>query len=80
MTLLVDAPGKKLTRNDAFDWFHAVVPASWCELVLLDGHWAYSVNRVRTLLNDRGAPFPIATAFSQRDDGVEAFLRTLEAV
>jgi hypothetical protein len=31
---------KRLTRNDAADFFHAIVPLAYCDYVLLDGYWA----------------------------------------
>src|SRR5437879_2421994 len=34
---LVDAR-KNVTRNDAFDWFHTVVPLAYCQAMLLDGN------------------------------------------
>ena len=45
-SLLVD-PKTKMTRNHAIDLFHAVVPAAYCDLVLLDKHWETQVGRVR---------------------------------
>jgi hypothetical protein len=76
-TFLID-PSRRLTPNDAFDWFHAVVPASYCDLILLDGSWAAAINRVRETLRREGNRAPVAAAFSRRQEGVERFLQALE--
>jgi hypothetical protein len=39
-----------ITQNDAMDFFHAVVPASYCDFALLDGRWRDQVDRLRTRL------------------------------
>lgn len=74
--LLVD-PGKKLTRNDAFDWFHTVVPLAYCQAMLLDGHWANQAEIVTKMLADAGSKAQLAAVFSGRGDGVERFLSHL---
>jgi hypothetical protein len=75
--LLAD-PGKKLTRNDAFDWFHTVVPLAYCQAMLLDGHWARQAEIVTKILVDAGSKASLAGVFSGRGDGVERFLREVE--
>jgi hypothetical protein len=69
-----------LTRNHAIDWFHAVVPVSYCDIVLLDRHWKCQVEQMRARLKRTGMSFPIAKVFSRPDDGIELFLSELEAV
>jgi hypothetical protein len=76
--LLAD-PGKKLTRNDAFDWFHTVVPLAYCQAMLVDGHWARQAEIVTKTLADAGSKAPLAAVFSGRRGGVERFLREVEA-
>jgi hypothetical protein len=75
--LLID-PRKTLTRNDAFDWFHTVVPLAYCQAVLLDGHWARQTQIVTKMLADAGSTAALAAVFSGRGDGVESFLREVE--
>jgi len=76
--LLID-PRTKMTRNHAIDLFHAVVPAAYCDLVLLDKHWEAQVDRVRSRLAPAGIPIPIARVFSGKGDGVNRFLDDLES-
>ena len=77
-TLLIDSR-TKMTRNHAIDLFHAVVPAAYCDLVLLDKHWETQVDRVRTRLISASILIPVAMVFSVRGDGVNRFLKELEA-
>ena len=77
-TLLID-PKTKITRNHAIDLFHAVVPAGYCDLVLLDKHWAAQVDRVRSRLVSAGITVPIAKVFSGKRGGVSRFLNELES-
>jgi hypothetical protein len=53
-----------ITQNDAMDFFHAVVPASYCDFALLDGRWRDQVDRLRTRLARLGPLFPVATVYS----------------
>lgn len=77
-TLLID-PKTKMTRNHAIDLFHAVVPAAYCDLVLLDKHWETQIERVRSRLVAAGITVPIAKVFSGKRDGVSRFLNELES-
>ncbi len=76
-TLLVDK-GTKLTRNQAIDLFHAVVPVAYCDLVLLDKHWETQVDRVRSRFDAPGMVIPIGRVFSGKANGIERFLCELE--
>jgi hypothetical protein len=67
----------RLTRNHGIDLRHAVVPVSYCDLVLLDKHWTAQVEKVRARLREGGLDVPIARVFSERDDRVERFLHDL---
>ena len=69
---------RQVTHNDAIDFFHSVVPASYCDLILLDGHWAEQVRRARVHLANAKYEVPVARAFSKRRDGVERFFQALE--
>jgi hypothetical protein len=50
--------------NDAMDFFHAVVPVSYCDVVLLDGRWRDQVDRLRDRFVKLGLEVPVAKAFS----------------
>lgn len=65
---------KKLGINDGIDFFHAVVPLSYCNYVLLDGHWADQANKVNQRLLKAGQKEPVAKAFSGRKDGLQKFI------
>jgi len=47
-----------IDHNDAMDFFHAVVPVAYCDLVLLDKYWETQVDRVRSRLSRRPRPRP----------------------
>lgn len=67
-----------MRRNDAIDLLHTVVPVSYCDTVLLDGHWRALVERVSRRLASANAAFPVAKAYSGKGDGVDKFLSFLE--
>jgi len=75
--LLIDK-GKKVTRNDAMDFFHTVVSVAYCDFVLLDKYWETLVNRVGSRLRQGGASAPMATVFSKKTNGIERCLQWLE--
>ena len=68
-----------LDRNYAMDFFHAVVPIAYCELVLLDKYWETQIGRVRSRLARPAGTFPIATVFSKKTNGLERLVLALEA-
>ena len=70
--------GTKITRNDALDFFHVVVPVAYCEFVLVDGYWETQVDRVRSRVQESKFPVPMATVFSRRKEGLDRFIRELE--
>jgi integrase len=70
---------QELTINDAIDMFHCVVPAAYCDFVLLDRKWSAQLNDARTFLRRSGLQTRVAQQFTLRDDGVIKFLDTLEA-
>jgi hypothetical protein len=74
--LLVDTDST-VNRHDAVDICHAVVPASYCDFVLLDRRWAVLVERARKRITDGGLAFPIAKVYSER--GLEDFLTELRS-
>ena len=63
----------EVTTNHAADLSHAVVPASYCQYVLLDAHWETQVNQARKRLESAGISLPFAEAFSEKH--VEHFLK-----
>jgi hypothetical protein len=71
----------RMTRNDAMDFFHTVVPVAYCEVVLLDKRWETLVERVRLRLEQADETIPIATVFSgkEKTNGVDRFLNMLES-
>jgi len=69
----------KITTNQAIDLLHATVPVAYCDLVLLDKHWETQVDYVRSRLNARRIPVPIARVFSSKANGVDRFLCELES-
>lgn len=76
--LLVDK-GTKMTRNQAIDLIHAVVPVAYCDFVLLDKHWETQVDRVRSRLNEANMSVPVGKVFSGKANGVDRFLCELES-
>jgi hypothetical protein len=77
-TMLFDK-GTKMTRNQAIDLLHTVVPVAYCDLVLLDKHWETQVDRVRSRFNAAGMFVPMGSVFSGKAKGVDRFLAELEA-
>lgn len=77
-SLLVDSR-LPLDRNHASDVSHAIVAAAYCDYVLLDGHWAEQVERARRRIAEGGLSFPVAAVFSERANGIEKFLQSLES-
>jgi hypothetical protein len=75
----VKSTTKKLTRNDAADFFHAIVPLAYCDYVLLDGHWATQASVAAHRLYQAGQIETIAQAFSQRQNGLLTFFDALES-
>jgi hypothetical protein len=76
--LLIDRR-KKVTRNDAMDFFHMVVSVSYCDFVLLDKYWETLVNRVRSRFNQAGESVPMAIVCSKKTNGIERCLQWLES-
>lgn len=67
-----------LDAHDAIDMLHTVVPAAYCQLVLLDGRWCDLVDRAQRRLTRAGIS-GVARAFSDRNNGVGRFLEALQA-
>ena len=77
-TFLIDR-SLKVSRNNAIDLLHSVVPVAYCDLVLLDKHWQEQVDRMRTRLKNAKLNIPVARVFSRKNDGLNRFLAELEA-
>ena len=60
------------------DLLHAAMPVNCCDFVLLDGPWAERVEKMRPRVSKTAMEMPIASCFSQRNNGVESFLAALE--
>lgn len=75
-TLIRDASAT-FERADAFDFFHCVVPAAYCDYVLLDGRWTDQIMRVTRALRKAGHKFHIADVYSARGKGIDGFLESL---
>ena len=77
--VFVKNPMQQLTRNDAADFFHAIVPLAYCNYMLLDGHWATQASVAAHRLYGTGQFETIAQAFSKRQNGLLRFLDTIES-
>ena len=66
------------TEHDAIDMLHAVVPAAYCDCLLVDKHWEALLSRAHERLRRNGMEFPVARVFSARGGGIERFLAHLE--
>ena len=64
--------GAKLIVNDLIDLFHAAVPLSETNLVVLDSRWAEFCRQVKP-------PLRVAQVFPVKDAGIDAFLSALES-
>lgn len=74
---LVDR-GIRISRNNAIDLVHAVVPVAYCDIVLLDKHWREQVNRMRVRFDDAKMSIPIAKIYSGGPDELCEFCSALE--
>jgi len=72
-------PKTKMTRNHAIDLLHTVVPAAYCNLVLLDKHWKTQVDHTRSRLVSAGIAVPVTKVFSGQRDNINRFLNELES-
>lgn len=72
-------PKAPISRNDVIDLLHAAMPLNCCDYILLDGPWAERVAKMKLRISKTSMKMPAAKCFSQRDNGVEAFLVDLEA-
>jgi hypothetical protein len=68
----------EIDSHDAVDMLHALVPASYCQFVLLDGRWCDLVERARRRLSRAGIT-GVGNVYSERRDGISEFLATLQA-
>ena len=75
-TFLVDK-ALKISRNNAIDLLHSVVPVAYCDYVLLDAHWEEQVARVRTRFANTKMQVPLANVFSKKSTGLKRFLAAL---
>jgi hypothetical protein len=71
--------GDKLTRNDAIDLLHTVVPLSYCDFVLLDKYWETHVQRMKNQFERLGMNIRMARVFSgsKKSGGVRSLLDSL---
>jgi hypothetical protein len=75
--LLVDQKGN-MTQNDAMDLFHAIVPISYCDFVLLDAAWEQRVKLVGERLIQHKIGIKAAKVFSEKSKGLGHFFECLE--
>lgn len=75
--LIVDKK-TKITRQHAIDFFHAVVPVAYCDLVLLDKYWEAQMDRIRSGFKRDKVFTPIAKVFSDKANRVDRFIHELE--
>ncbi|ESS69201.1 hypothetical protein MGMO_138c00390 [Methyloglobulus morosus KoM1] len=76
-TFLVDRP-LKISRNNAIDLLHSVVPVAYCDFVLLDAHWTGQVDKMRTRLAKANLNIPVARVFSKKSNGLNDLLYALK--
>lgn len=69
---------RRVEPNDALDFYHVVVPAAYCEFVLVDKDWRTIVEQARSRLRRAGFSFPMADAISKSTGGVGRLVRELE--
>ena len=69
----------ELTVNDAADLGHCIVPAAYCDFVLIDWAWLTRLSRAHAALKQLGLEPPIARLFSGRKGEVVRFLDCLES-
>ena len=67
-----------MSESDAVDLIHEAMPLNCCDYVLLDGPWAERVEKMKLRLSKSPMVMPLAKCFSQRKDGINAFLTDLE--
>ena len=66
-------------RNDAGDIHHAIMSIAYCDYVLLDGQWEDLHERMVRRFTKLELPIRVAEVFSARRQGVDLFLKALEA-
>lgn len=67
-----------ISENDAIDLLHAAMPLNCCDFVLLDGPWAERVEKMKRRVSKTAMEMPMASCFSQRNNGVDNFLVALD--
>src|SRR5713226_1790974 len=72
-------PSVPITASDAADIHHAIISTSYCDYVLLDGKWEDTIQRMKHRIATLELPITHARCFSERRNGLESFLRVLEA-
>jgi hypothetical protein len=70
---------RRVSRQDALDLFHAVVPVAYCDIVLLDKHWASQVAHVQARLAAAAVEVQMARVFTRGRKGIEECLAWIEA-
>jgi hypothetical protein len=67
------------TVNNAIDFLQCVVPAAYCQYVLVDAQWYARLTRARTQMEAERITAPVAAPYTKKGGGVDAFLAALEA-
>lgn len=67
-----------ISENDVVDLLHAAMPVNCCDFVLLDGPWAERVEKMKHRISKTAMEMPLASCFSQRNNGVDNFLVALD--
>ena len=67
-----------ISENDVVDLLHAAMPLNCCDFVLLDGPWAERVEKMKRRISKTAMEMPMASCFSQRNNGVDSFLVALD--
>jgi len=66
-------------QNHAIDLLQCVVPAAYCSYVLVDSQWHARLTRAKAQMDAEGMTGRVATPYTKKDGGLEAFLTALEA-
>ena len=65
--------------NDACDFFHTIVPSTYCDFILIDSHWKDKVERAQREIIKRGLKtHHIAKAYSKKKQEVDRYMDELE--
>lgn len=71
-------PNAPIKANDITDLLHAALSLNCCDYALLDGPWSERVEKMKRRIAKTGIQMPLARCYSQRANGIDRFLSSLE--